>query len=244
MKKFIALITIVLFTSIASAQDCKNFFVGGVYPTTSEPTTIICHKRYAVGFSTARHTPLWSAEVISPDNVKNDKATARKDDFRPDPNIHANQQADIKAFVGTGYDKGHLSPFEDFGDDAVASDESFFMTNMMPQVAANNRGIWRSLEGNVRKVAAANVTYVITGPIFDGTVVTLKDGTPIPTRMFKVAFVPSTHEAFTVIIPNAAGLPASTLPMYFSTVQNLKIINRLVDVNPTKAVYQDQKSFK
>ena len=244
MKKFIAIASILLFTSIASAQDCKNFFVNGVYPTSPEPVTIICHKRYAIGFSLTRHTPLWSAEVITPDNVKNDKATTRKDNFRADPAISANQQADIKAFVGTGKDKGHLSPFEDFGDDPVAADESFFMTNMMPQVAANNRGIWRSLEGDVRKVAAKNVSYVITGPIFDGPIVTLRDGTPVPTRMFKITFVPSTKESYTVIIPNAAGLAASALPMYFSTVQNLKITNKLVDVNPTKAVYQDQKSFK
>ena len=243
MKKLlIAIASLFLFTTPAFANTpCSDMVYNGVFPKANEPVTIICHKRYVVGFSTARHTPLWVAEKLTADEVAHENVP-RKDNFRPDPAVPANQQGSTKAYIGTGYDKGHMNNYEDVADDAVAGDESFFMTNMVPQKSQNNRGIWRSLEDHVRKLATAKGTiYVVTGPIFDGKPATLKDGTPVPTRLFKMVISPSTKEAITVVMPNANGMPASTLPMYNSTVHNLRVTDTLVDVLPNDPKFNDRK---
>lgn len=70
-----------------------------------------------------------------------------------------------------------------------AMDESFFMSNMSPQVAGFNRGIWRVLEEHVRDWAVENEdVYVVTGPVLtDGPYQTLGDNqVAIPKRFYKV----------------------------------------------------------
>lgn len=241
MKRLLAIAaTLLVFSAQAkAAEPCSDMVYGGAFPQAHEPVTLICHKRYVVGFSTLRHTPLWVAEKLTAQEVASENVP-RKDDFRPDPAVPENEQGSVKAYVGTGFDKGHMNNYEDVADDAVAGDESFFMTNMVPQKAQNNRGIWRSLEDRVRKLAKEKTyVYVVTGPIFDGKVVTLKDGTPIPTRLFKVAISPLTGEAVTVLMPNANGMPASTLPRYVVTLQTLKQADALVDVVPNDPKLKD-----
>jgi endonuclease G len=243
MKHLITAI-LFLFTTFAQAgTPCSDMVFSGVFPTASEPTTLLCHKRYVVGYSTLRHAPLWVAEVLTKENVANENVE-RKDHFRPDPLIPASDQAAVSEFVGTGYDKGHMVSFEDLADDAVAGDESFLMTNMLPQAATNNRQIWRSLEGKVRKLAVANgVIYVVSGPIFDGEVKKLKKGAEVPTRLWKMVIVPSTNSAFTVILPNVDGLDTSTLPTYLTGVRNLQVANPLVNPLPVKVELVDKKNF-
>ncbi|MFA5032299.1 MAG: DNA/RNA non-specific endonuclease [bacterium] len=56
--------------------------------------------------------------------------------------------------------------------DATAMSESFYMSNMSPQTAGFNRGVWKRLEDKVRAYARDNdEIYVVTGPV-------LKDGLP------------------------------------------------------------------
>ena len=46
--------------------------------------------------------------------------------------------------------------------------ESFYMSNMSPQVPGFNRGIWKNLEEEVRNwVEAFDSVYIITGPILE-----------------------------------------------------------------------------
>jgi endonuclease G len=219
--------------------------LGGVYPKTSEPVTIICHQRYVIGFSEKRHTPLWVAEKLTADEVSKEGHGNRQCTFKPDPAVPLNSQGSAKAYVGTNYDKGHMANYEDMNDDPVAAGDTCFFTNAVPQAAKNNRGIWRSLEINSRKVASANgTTFIVTGPIFDGAVTTLADGTPIPTRLFKVIVSPDKHEVITALMPNANGLDASTLPLYLVPLRNLQVANPLVDVLPTKPALTDVHGFK
>jgi endonuclease G len=242
MKKLIVA-TLVLFTTLSFAQvSCPQFFADGVVPNVPN-TIVLCKKRYAIGFNPAKGTPVWVAEKMTAANVAN-ADQPRKDNFRPDSAIPLNHQATVKAFIGTQFDKGHMAPFEDFADDAVAADESFFMTNMVPQVNKMNRGIWRSLEMRTRKQTAKGEIYVITSPIFKGTISTLKDGTPIPSSIAKLIFIPATQESFTVIMPNSAGLITAQLDKYLTTKQNFIAQSNLGAVIPKKITYSDKLSLK
>lgn len=246
MRKFLALAAICLFTSFsAHATDCTSMVLDGVYPKTTEPVTIICHQRYVIGFSEKRHTPLWVAEKLTADEIKKEGHGNRKCAFKPDPAVSISHQGSVQAYVKTGYDKGHMANYEDMNDDATAAGDTCVMTNAVPQAAKNNRGIWKALEGDVRKEAVADGSvFVVTGPIFDGAVTTLSDGTPIPTRLFKVIVSPSTHSVITALVPNANGLDVSTLPLYLVSLKKLQIANPVVDVLPNHEVLADVHGFK
>jgi len=67
------------------------------------------------------------------------------------------------------FDRGHQAPSADFSGDPDWMVESFFLSNIVPQVGAGfNRGIWKNLEDLVRDLVQENrgELYVITGPVY------------------------------------------------------------------------------
>jgi len=69
-------------------------------------------------------------------------------------------------YKGSGYDRGHLAPAGDMGWSAETMQESFYYSNISPQAAAFNRGIWKNLEEQVRTWANEyKSVFVVTGPI-------------------------------------------------------------------------------
>tara|TARA_B100001964_G_C13817459_1_gene415816 strand:- start:195 stop:395 length:201 start_codon:yes stop_codon:yes gene_type:complete len=53
------------------------------------------------------------------------------------------ESASLSEYRGSGYDRRYLCP-------AAAMSETFYMSNMSPQVPDFNRGAWKKLEGKVR----------------------------------------------------------------------------------------------
>ena len=70
-------------------------------------------------------------------------------------------------YVKSGYDRGHLCPAGDMTQSVEAMSETFYMSNMSPQVPGFNRGIWKSLEEQVRKWGKEEQIHVVTGPVFE-----------------------------------------------------------------------------
>jgi len=228
----------------ADQADCAGMVYAETFPKAKDQV-IICHKSFVVGYSSTFKGPLWSAEVLTADDLSIEPAE-RDAGFKADPDYPKDKQSSEKAYVGTGYDRGHLTNFADVADDPIAADQSFYMTNIVPQRAGNNHGIWKSLEDRVRKIAVREgKVYIVTGAVYDGKVVALPDGTAIPTRLFKLVYAPGSGRSYALIIPNYEGLPSSTLVAYFISLKNLKLI--LGDLNvmpklPTK--YTDAVAFE
>lgn len=107
----------------------------------------------------------WVAYTITPEKLI--KAAKRTDKFIADPEISTGS-ATPDDYKGSGYDRGHLAPAGDMAYSAVTMKESFFMSNMSPQNPSFNRGIWNSMEENVRSVAGkCDCLYVVTGPVLE-----------------------------------------------------------------------------
>ena len=95
------------------------------------------------------------------------KNVRRSNAFRPDPAISTGS-ADLEDYRGSGYDRGHLAPSGDMLFDAQANSESFLLSNITPQLASFNSGIWNELENQVRRWAERyGRVYVITGPVLE-----------------------------------------------------------------------------
>jgi DNA/RNA endonuclease G (NUC1) len=99
-------------------------------------------------------------------------------------------------------------------NDAIMS-ESFYLSNMVAQLANNNRGIWKQLETWERQWAAAPNTdfYIISGGIFDQGHPVIGNGLGMPTRLYKIIIEKNSKQVQAYMMPNAA-LPVADLPKY------------------------------
>lgn len=136
MKKLIFLLALALATG-AQAQD----------------TVRLVHSNYVSVFSKSLKYPVMVEWWVTKAKVTCTQPIPRKDDFQPDPLLpeHTNLTKD---YVGSGTDRGHMAPAADnqcSGPKAMV--ESFYFSNMAPQYGALNRGDWKTLEMNTRKMA-------------------------------------------------------------------------------------------
>jgi endonuclease G, mitochondrial len=149
---------------------------------------IVKHKYYTIGYNEDREQPNWVSYKLTKNMILNTSAK-RKDNFRPDRAVKTGS-ATLSDYRGSGYDRGHLCPTATMRFDKVAMSETFYMSNMSPQVPAFNRGAWKKLEAKVRSWAVKNKEIsVVTGPIFYSTRSHKeigKNGVDVPDAYFKV----------------------------------------------------------
>ena len=222
MKKLAVLFGL-LISSTAWAginQTCPAFTAAGTPQyQAKQGDQEICHKNYAIIHSCSAKGPVAVFEHLT---VATMSGTAtRKDDFRPDPQVTPNCSATLAdyATVGKTHDRGHMSPAKNNTINPDVMSESFFLSNMVPQVANNNRGIWKQLEMQERQWATAPGTdfYIISGGIYDQGHAKTGNGLGIPTRLYKIIIEKNSKKVMAYLMPNAP-LPVADLPKYQTTV--------------------------
>ncbi len=72
------------------------------------------------------------------------------DPFQVDPQLPEIYQIKNEQHVGDGYDKGHLCASADRLYSKDANEQTFYLSNISPQLANFNQGIWANLEGLVQ----------------------------------------------------------------------------------------------
>jgi endonuclease G, mitochondrial len=133
-------------------------------------------------------------------------ASERDDHFRPDPNV-STQSAQLKDYLNSGYDRGHLAPAADMSISDLSMSESFFLSNMSPQLPSFNRGIWKELESLVRSWSlntTSEYDVVITGPILTESCGTIGHNVTVPCRYFKIYADTKTCQSIGFILKNEA----------------------------------------
>ena len=84
-----------------------------------------------------------------------------------------------------------------------AQAESFSLANMVPQVHANNAGIWAGIEGTARQMALSEgEVYVVSGPAFIGNDLQRIGNVLVPTHLWKVLYSPKQQRAGAYVITN------------------------------------------
>ena len=154
-KKFgmMAISAIVLCLSV-SAQDAR-FKPVSLGVTLDNPS-------YLVDFSSASGTARWVHYELLGGETSG--GASRTDDFRTDRRVARNSPS-ASSYRGSGYDRGHLKPAADSKSSYREMSNSFLMTNMVPQTPSLNRGVWKSIEEQVRGWARHyGRVYVTTGP--------------------------------------------------------------------------------
>ncbi|MDI6652772.1 DNA/RNA non-specific endonuclease [Gluconobacter japonicus] len=156
----------------ARAASCPQFFAGNTPPallseTQKIGTVLLCNDDYAVLVSEQTKSPLWSAENLTEENVTLARKTQRNGSFQPDERLPRTMQALLSDYHSSGYDRGHMTPSGD-EPDTTSQNQSFLLSNIVPQTAELNRGAWEGVESAVRGWAEQEgEIFVVTGPGYD-----------------------------------------------------------------------------
>lgn len=144
-------------------SQCGPFGVPQKNPDWSHgPTKIVYRDGYVLEHSSTDKVPLWVCEGVTPAQLSG--SIARRNVFSPDPKLSAGARAELADYRGSGYDRGHQAPAGNQTTDRRLKDETFFLSNMAPQVGAFNQQIWAELEKRVRDWAERQEkTFIYTG---------------------------------------------------------------------------------
>jgi len=150
-------------------------------------TDVLVHRTaYSLVYDTIRHLAKWTMYELKKEFLSNSNVE-RYGKFFPDPLLikYTNLEEDYK---NSGYDRGHLVPAADMAYSELTMKESFYFSNIAPQVPSFNRGIWKKLEEQVRKWASENdYLYIITGSVITDTMKKIGiHNISIPDYFFKI----------------------------------------------------------
>ena len=185
----------------AGAALSKHTTMGIPAPASaSTPNSFLSVKSgYVMSYNGSRKVPNWVSWELNPSYLG---TTDRQDDFRPDDTFPASEpQAALADYSGSGYDRGHMCPSADRTLTVAANQQTFYLTNMVPQAANNNQGPWAVLENDSRAlVQSGKELFIISGGVFSASSNVIGNGVVVPDKTFKV-----------IVVLNAVGLGVSAV---------------------------------
>lgn len=188
---------------------------------------VIEHAGFTLQYSEEHEQALWVAYELTVAELRG--SFKRSDNFREDPAVPTGS-ASLADYRRSGYDRGHLAPAADMQWSGTAMSESFFLSNMSPQVPAFNRGIWKNLEEQVRDWSRAyEALYIVTGPVLTQPPLGVigKNKVAVPAAYFKVIvdFVPPDRKGIGFLLPN--GKSEAPLPSYAVSIDRIEQVTGL-----------------
>ena len=127
-------------------------------------------RNYTHLYDKSTYASLWTAYPLYADTI----GGSRSESWAPNPNLEESEQINIwygsygVSYESTIYSRGHLMPDADRSNNADMQKQTYYATNLVPQVQDGfNGGIWSSLENAVREATPSSDTlYVVTGVAF------------------------------------------------------------------------------
>lgn len=146
------------------------------------------YRNYSFAWSQKDLVSIWVAYPLCKFYTNNQ--TNRQNTWAYDPLLGKEYSSAPFGGYGGSYARGHQLPSADRLCCAEANQQTFYGTNLTPQMNAHNEGIWQSLESKVRVIANnSDTTYVVTGCMVEGSTNTTVDSDgkkmTIPKAYFK-----------------------------------------------------------
>ena len=168
--------------------------------------TILYRKAYVVSYNQDTKNPNWVAWHLTSDHV--DGPCPRINRFHEDEDVDM-PRATLEDYRGSGWSRGHMCPAGDNKWDEEAMYQSFSLTNVCPQNASLNSGLWNSIEKNCRQWAQEyGDIYIVCGPMYINKKHELigPNNVVVPEAFFKVVLCLSgVPKAFGFVVRNTDG---------------------------------------
>lgn len=147
------------------------------------------YRNYSFGWSQKDLVALWMAYPLC--SMYTNKTVSRTDAWAYDPLLGPEYSSAPFGGYGGSYARGHQVPSADRLCSYNANVQTFYGSNMTPQLNAHNEGIWQTLESKVRTLAnTSDTTYVVTGCVVDGSTTFTQDSDgkkmTVPVAYYKV----------------------------------------------------------
>jgi endonuclease G len=165
--------------------------------------TPLCRTAYVVLHDDTKLVPDFVSWQLTAEHAIG--CAARKNSFAPDPDLQPGHRAELADYRGhPGFDRGHFAPNADFAWDADVERESFYLSNMSPQVSHLNQWEWEQLEAATRAWTLQHAALIVMdGPIWGNSADTIgPDHVAIPVAYWKVVVDAATHEAVAFVMKN------------------------------------------
>ena len=164
------------------------------YLPKSKKGVLVKHQYYALSYIKKYKDAEWVAYKLVDTMLVG--PAVRKNNFCVDQLVPGGT-AGKDDYPGKDYDKGHLCPAEDMSFSQEATDTTFYMSNMTPQMGSFNRGIWKKLEMKVRTWAKKyKELYIISGAILKNGLQRIGPNKDIsvPMQFYKIILVHNGNE--------------------------------------------------
>ncbi len=119
-------------------------------------------RNYSMMFDKKEKIAYWVAYPHHPSYIG---SSGRTDDWAYDPKIAQSSQPTYFSGINS-FDRGHQIPSGDRTCNTATNRQTFYFTNMTPQMSRLNQDMWNQLENQVRNwMQACDTLYVVTGAI-------------------------------------------------------------------------------
>jgi endonuclease G, mitochondrial len=177
-NKFLPLVLIVLFFGFTSPYQ-KNKLLP------SSNNDIVQHLAYTLSYNNEYKQADWVFYELKKEMIGKHLP---KPSFKEDPLVKTGT-AVPDDFSYSGYDRGHLCPAADMEWSQESMEESFYMSNISPQVHSFNAGIWERIENFERESAVRDGDlYIVTGGVLKPglSLIGQKNEIAVPKYFYKV----------------------------------------------------------
>lgn len=118
-------------------------------------------RNYSFYLDTDAKIAVWVAYPLNKSLISS--GSGRTNDWSLDPKVPAAYQANVSSHSFSGYQRGHQLPSADRYANG-ANEQTFYGTNVTPQLKSLNENAWAALEGYVRDWSKKlDTLYVVTG---------------------------------------------------------------------------------
>lgn len=180
------------FVSDVKKNEGEDFYLPK--STTNE---LVKHKYYTLSYSEKHEQAEWVAYELKKNQLS--YTNHQRPFFEEDPEVETGS-ASWRNYKKSGYDKGHLCPAGDrrFSEEAFV--ETFYTSNISPQLNDFNAGIWNRLEQKTRYWASKyDGVYVVTGGVLSNDLKGIgKENVSVPKYFYKILLDNSRGEYKTI----------------------------------------------
>lgn len=202
-------------------------------PTDADTTDdyYIIHDQYIVDYNKKLNIANWVAWELNADWYGD---ADRSDNFKADPLLPVDFfKVDGSSYKNSGYDRGHMVRSEERTHTDADNATTFYMTNILPQEADLNQGVWLRFEDYYKNtyIKADKELFIYAGGIFH-TDNKINGKIAIPDSCFKIVVVLNRNQGLydvtdstlviAVVMPNQSGVRSDSWQKYITTVDRIE----------------------
>ncbi|RZS98954.1 DNA/RNA non-specific endonuclease [Aquimarina brevivitae] len=186
------------YTQTDTAVLKENFMT---YLPSSTRDVVIHRRHFSFSYREEHEQAEWVMYYLAKNKLTD--SSRKRPYFERDPFVMSGS-ADWRNYKNSGYQRGHLCPAGDMKFDKEAYEDTFYTSNITPQSAQFNGGIWNQLEHQVRKLAMQKDSLlIITGGVLSPDLDRIGyERVSVPHYFFKIIFYPKQdYKAIAFLIP-------------------------------------------